>query len=373
MKLKKYLFLLLAATLPLMYSCESGDNDITQNPITDPDSGYSLQGGIKGLYVLNQGTWGTQNSSLDTYNYSTNQYSLGKVSDVGATGNDMMIYGSKLYIAVNASNQVKIYNAYTLSLQKEIAIPNCRSLTYNNGKIYVTSYSGALDVTTRKGYVARIDTATYTTDSCSVGYQPEGMAVYNNKLYVANSGGYRSKLGYDNTVSVIDLSTFKLEKNIKVGINPNKMLISDEGEIFISSLGNYASTHPSKIFVLNPTTEGVDSINVACGSMSRCGDSIYVCSNYYIYSTEGYTKSYHIINTKTHAVVSNQIITDGTTLTFPAVIKVNPITHDIIIGDATDNTNAGEIYCFSKAGVLKWKYATGVSPVAMLFTGFTPK
>jgi len=373
MKLKKYLFLLLAATLPLMYSCEGGDNDITQNPITDPDSGYSLQGGIKGLYVLNQGTWGTQNSSLDTYNYSTNQYSIGKINNVGATGNDMMIYGSKLYIAVNMSNQVKIYDAHTLSFQKEIAIPECRSLTYNDGKVYVTSYSGAIDISTRKGYVARIDTATYATDSCSVGYQPEQMAVYNNKLYVANSGGYRSKLGYDNTVSIIDLSTFKLEKNIKVGINPNKMLISNEGEIFIASLGNYTSAHPSKIFVLNPTTENVDSISANCGCMSRCGDSIYVCSNDYDYTTWVSSPSYHIINTKTHTVVANKIITDGTTLTYPSMIKVNSITHDIIIGDAYGNVNSGEIYCFSKAGVLKWKYATGVSPIAMLFTGFTPK
>ncbi len=44
-------------------------------------------------------------------------------------------------------------------------------------------------------------------DTCTVGYQPEEMVIAGNKLYVANSGGYRVP-SYDRTVSVIDLTTF---------------------------------------------------------------------------------------------------------------------------------------------------------------------
>ncbi len=57
--------------------------------------------------------------------------------------------------------------------------------------------------------MAKVDTATMqVVDSCAVGYQPEEMVVAGDKLYVANSGGYRVP-NYDKTVSVIDLKTFK--------------------------------------------------------------------------------------------------------------------------------------------------------------------
>ena len=41
------------------------------------------------------------------------------------------------------------------------------------------------------------------------------MAIVGDKLYVANSGGYRVP-NYDRTVSVIDLKTFTEEKKIDV-------------------------------------------------------------------------------------------------------------------------------------------------------------
>ena len=49
-----------------------------------------------------------------------------------------------------------------------------------------------IQMKTRLGYVAKVDTATLQiVDQCLVGYQPEEMVVTSNKLYVANSGGYR--------------------------------------------------------------------------------------------------------------------------------------------------------------------------------------
>ena len=59
---------------------------------------------------------------------------------------------------------------------------------------YVSSYAGPvkIDPNARLGYVARVDTTTLTVkDTCVVGYQPEEMVIVGNKLYVANSGGYR--------------------------------------------------------------------------------------------------------------------------------------------------------------------------------------
>ena len=71
-----------------------------------------------------------------------------------------------------------------------------------DGKVFVSYYDG---------YIARIDTATLEVDAMvKVGRNPEQLAVCNGYLYVANSGGMdlNTALGCDNTVSVVNLSTF---------------------------------------------------------------------------------------------------------------------------------------------------------------------
>jgi len=93
----------------------------------------------------------------------------------------------------------------------QISVPSGRRLAFKDQYVYISSYAGPLnfDPNARKGYVARVDTAQLgKVDTCVVGYQPEDIVVSGNKLYVANSGGYRAPV-YDSTVSVIDLSTFK--------------------------------------------------------------------------------------------------------------------------------------------------------------------
>ena len=69
-----------------------------------------------------------------------------------------------------------------------------------------------------------------------VGYQPEDIVVSGNKLYVANSGGYRAPV-YDSTVSVIDLSTFKEIYKINVAINIQKMRLDRSGNLWVRPWG----------------------------------------------------------------------------------------------------------------------------------------
>ena len=57
-------------------------------------------------------------------------------------GNDIKIYGNKMYIVVNASNKVEVLDARTVKKNKSITIENGRSLAFANGKAYVSSYAG---------------------------------------------------------------------------------------------------------------------------------------------------------------------------------------------------------------------------------------
>ena len=75
--------------------------------------------------------------------------------------------------------------------------------------------------------------------------QPEQLVIRDGKAYVANSGGFYANSGvigakYDNTVSVVDLKSMKVEYDIEVAVNLELMLVDAEGTIWVSSRGNYS-------------------------------------------------------------------------------------------------------------------------------------
>ena len=137
-------------------------------------------------------------------------------------GNDIGIYGSNLFCVINCSNKVDVLDKYTCKKKYQINIPNCRFIRFFGGYAYVTSYAGPVQINPnyeQRGYVAKIDTVTMQiVDTCLVGFQPDELEIVEGKIYVANSGGYMVP-NYENTVSVIDVASFKEERRIPVAIN----------------------------------------------------------------------------------------------------------------------------------------------------------
>ena len=158
-------------------------------------------------------------------------------------------------------------------------------------------------------------------DTCVVGYQPEEMVIVGNKLYVANSGGYRVP-NYDNTVSVIDLAHFKEIKKIEVGINLHRMELDRYGNIWVSSRGDYKKVG-SKTYVIDSKTDRVtDVLDLLPNSnMTLCGDSLYVYSTEWSWITNKNTITYAIVDTKTKRVVSRNFIRDGTDKTIQIPLR----------------------------------------------------
>lgn len=210
-----------------------------------------------------------------------------------------------------------------------VYIPNCRYIVFQDGYAYVSSYAGPvkIDPTARLGYVAKVDTATMQiVDTCTVGYQPEEMVIAGNKLYVANSGGYRVP-NYDRTVSVIDLTTFTEIKKIDVAINLHRLELDRYGNIYVSSRGDYYDT-PSKTYVIDSRTDEVTDILhlLPNSNMTLAGDSLYVYSTEWSWYTEQFATSYAIVDTRTKKIVTRNFITDGTDaeIEVPYGIAVNP-------------------------------------------------
>ncbi|HCA99771.1 MULTISPECIES: YncE family protein [Proteiniphilum] len=365
-------FILISLMLILL-GCRE-EYEILHSSQTQTSLGEENTGNLKGFYLLNEGNMGSNKASLDYFDFATGIYHRNIyaeanpfiVKELGDVGNDIQIYGSKLYAVINVSNYIEVMEAKTAKHIGKIEIPNVRYIKFHNGKAYASSYVAPVkfDQNARVGYVAEIDTATLEVlRTVNVGYQPEELVIANNKIYVANSGGYMFP-NYDRTVSVIDLETFKEEKKIDVGINLHRLRKTPYHELIVSSRGDYYN-EPSKLFVIDLDREEVtQTIEMAVSNLDIVGDSAYIYAVEWSHNTQKNTITYGILNIKTKEIVSRNFIKDGTDkdIVIPYGVKVNPVTKDIYVTDAIDYVTPGTLLCYNKFGKLKWKVDTGDIP-----------
>ncbi|MDN3584704.1 YncE family protein [Mucilaginibacter flavus] len=367
------LLYLLPAILVLAYSsCRKDTGPVKEvvTPVAPPDTTVNP---IKGFYLLNEGNMGSNKASLDYFDYATGKYHkniYGElnpdiVKSLGDVGNDIGIYGNKVYVVVNVSNKVEVLNATTGKRITQVNIANCRYVTFHNGKAYVSAYLGTVgDPKAPNGAVDEIDTTSLQiTRKVTVGRQPEEMAIVGEKLYVANSGGY-SPPNYERTVSVVDLASFTEIKRIDVAINLDRVKADKYGDIYVTSRGDYYDI-PSKLFVIDTKTDAVKKeFDFGVSNLWIDDDTAYMYSFEFSYKTGKNTTTYSMLNVKDETVLNTKFITDGTEalIKVPYGIAVNPYTKEVLVTDAKDYVTPGMVYVFDPSGKKKWQAITGDIP-----------
>lgn len=338
---------------------------------------------IRGFYLVNEGNMGSNKCTLDYCDYLTGLYARNfyaernpdVIKELGDVGNDIGIYGSKLYVVVNCSHKVEVLDAHTGVRIGQVDIPNCRYVRFHRGKAYISSYVGPvlIDPSAPKGAVYEMDTTSLRVmRKVTVGYQPEEMEIVDDYMYVANSGGYRPPQ-YDNTVSVVQMLDFKQVRQIPVGINLHRLKKDRYKKLWVTSRGDYMN-RPSRLYVLEKKAgynrmEVTDTIPVACSNMAIKGDSLYYYATEWNNFTASNTISYGIIDVRTKKVVSTSFITDGTEkdIEIPYGIAVHPETGEILVTDAKNYVSSGALHCYSPTGKKKWTVRTGDIPAHIVF------
>ena len=294
MKTSFYYIIIISLAMALFNSCREDEVIYIKEvvPVTQPEFTS-----VEGFYLLNEGVMQHDLASLDYYNYATGEYMRDVYTDanptvvmeLGDVGNDIGIYGSKMYMVINCSNKVEVVDKRSVKRIGQIDIPNCRYIKFHQGYAYVTSYVGPVvlegegsdDDVYQLGAVFKVDTTTLQiVDKCVVGRQPDELDIVDGKIYVANSGGYSqgAKIGYENTVSVIDIETFKEIERIPIAINLLGCKCDRRGILWVSSRGDYYGT-PSMLYTYDTQKRRlVKSFDVRVGNMCCDGDSISVLS-----------------------------------------------------------------------------------------------
>lgn len=375
----RYIYLLLAVLAVALSSCRNEDIVFIPEEVPTTQPEYT---DVDGFYLLCEGNINSNKASLDWFDARTGKYNRNifpkanpyEVKEMGDVGNDLGIYGSKLYVVVNISNKVLVLDKRTAKKLGQIDIPNCRFVKFYKGYAYITSYAGPVQMDPdykQKGYVAKIDTATMKeVDRCIVGFQPDQLDIVNGKIYVANSGGYL-KPNYENTLSVIDVATFKEERRIPIAINLGLCKADRHGVLWVVSRGDYYEV-PSRLYAYDTRKDRiVKTFDVPVSSFWLDGDLLYVVSTQWSYITMSNEVTYAVIDVNKMEVLTRNFITDGTEkqIKIPYGIAVNPATKDIYVTDAKDYITPGRLYCFGQDGKKKWDVRTGDIPGHFVFLG----
>lgn len=350
------------------------------------------------IILLNEGLWQSDNGKI-TYFEDGRIVSNQWFRDVngyklGDTPNDIIhVRPNLIAISVNWSNIVQFIDAEGHAVAATEDVPNNRKLCTDGDYVYVSSYghecmvNGAMREFT-KGFVAKIDATTFkVVDAVEVGYEPEGIAYYKGKLFVANTGGYafQEDHEYETTVSVIDAASMTLERNVDTGqINLYGKLSQSGQYICINSPGDYYDIPAATIVmdcqsVIDGKTDKDCFVSLEYAATYSCtamNGTFYAIGSRYSYYTGDYTFNYVNINPKfvleskgasgVSETMPGTVVADIKKMSMPYGIYVNPYTGYIYATDAAGFTEGGYLYQWTPEGKLLGKYGTYINPAHFL-------
>ena len=315
-----------------------------------------------GTYVLNNGNWGSNDSNVGIYDPSTKTYAADAFMSangqgLGDLGQDITSLGENIYIAVNGSQTIFVTDSdlkikQQINAEKDGTRLSPRCFATSGDKVYVTYY---------EGYIGEIG-SDYSVKLCAVGPNPEGVAVANGNLYVANSGGM-SYPAYNNTVSVVSVGAFAETSTIEVNVNPAKLEASSDGAyVYLSSFGNYADV-PAKLQVITTADGKVADLDYTSVSAIAKGkdDTLYILCG-------GYDENWNPLpgTVYKHDMKNNKplgkFVSDDTTL--PNAYSISAAADGFVYVGCSDYVNTGDVYVFSSDGKLHDKFdSQGLNPL----------
>lgn len=351
---------LLFITLLALAACSSGDDG---GKTFEPQPPAQTVAG-ENLIICNEGNWQSDNGQLSYYDGKTgkmtNQW-FRKTNGIklGDTPNDILhVNDTLIAIAVNWSNIIQYIHPDGTACGATENVPNNRRMCTDGKYLYVTSYAHKCgDRVFTKGYVAKIDLRTKdVVATCETGWEPEGIRLYDGRLYVANTGGYSFSEAhdYETTIQVIDAREMRTLRTIDTGCINLYGEMSQAGRFLcINSCGDYYDVRP-KTVILDCGTERFHVFDFPCTYNTTDGRVFYTVGSEFSYNTYEYI--YHIYTvdpetmSATYGIYNSTVTEKLKELQSPYELYVSPYTGNIYFTDAKSYATAGFIYGYTPGG-----------------------
>ncbi len=225
----KTLNLIIIICLLTVIGCKKDDND-TQSS----DNLF-----INGVFIVNEGAFPSGTGTISFYNKSTHAIKNDIFQEVnsvplGSVAQSLSQFFGKAYIVVNNSNKIEVVNSVDF-----------KSMGTINGLVNPRYFAATSNL---KGYVSGWDNKVSIINLSTLqisgyiptGTGPEKMLQYGDYLLVLNQGGY----DIDSTITVINTTTDAVVKTIQVYPKPTGIVVQDNGTIWVMCSGKGWNNFP---------------------------------------------------------------------------------------------------------------------------------
>ncbi len=176
------------------------------------------------LYVGNQGNFSDANGTVSIYTPSSDMVMLDAVPNLNTLVQSITIHENIGYVIANTSDRIDVIDLSTNLRTGQITdVPGPRYMT-------IAGDDKALVSNLFNNSVSVLNLSTNAiTGSIGVGNNPEDVAVIDNLAYVANNG-----FGFDSTLTVIDTSTDMAIDTIDLGCDgPRFLEVDGQDELWV--------------------------------------------------------------------------------------------------------------------------------------------
>lgn len=325
----------------------------------------------RGLFVINEGNYVYDNASLSYYMidsmkvlndvfYRANGFPLGDVAQ------SMVIRDSTGYVVLNNSGKIVSLNIRDFILKESITgFTSPRFILFTNDSTAWVSdlYEPALSIFNPLSGKKTTTVSVRNDNPDFIQHSTEMMVRIGDKLYV-------SCWSYDEMILVVDLNTRELIDSVKVRKQPNSMVVDKHGQLWVLSDGGFAGTPIGEDFPaltrIDPLTLSKEEIVIFSKDASPSnlcinagGDTLYFLNHHVYRKSVDDNSDPGLFVSSPH----EQQLYGGY-----YALGVDPLTSEVYVGDALNNTKRGVIYRFKPDASPVDTFAAGILPGSFCFT-----
>lgn len=321
------------------------------------------------VYLLNAGNDGENNALLSMYDtmadyaYGSHDVFVEVNGDpLGDLAYDMVTCGNYLYITMYRSKVIYVVENSTCRLIKKI-IPSVGNQVLTPKRLCACTEKDqkGVFVTFEEGYVAKIPEQNFECKQITeVGDGPDGLAIAGNYVFVANR--------YSSSVSVLKTSDFSFVGEIEVGMFPDEVVATSDGNAYVIAQGNGSDVDSKLVKIVGEnlsTTEITEIQHPRKMAIDPTNNHIYIICG----ASEEYESAKHvtIFDANNGVDCTYGSLYDGGALARAMSVTVDPLSGAIYVGTANPS-GADEFLIYSASGMLYRTIGSGGSnPIRTAF------
>ncbi len=342
-----YLLLL----IPFLNACN--DDDDQGGPQIPPEDIYS-----NGVFVVNEGQFGTETSSLSFFDYETGgveENVFQEVNNREVLGNTLQHYyidGDNGYLVISSSAIIQKVNALTLEDQGTIMgdFDNPRYMTSIGNKGYITNFGTFVDGGFQGAKVSVVDLVSgEVLTELDGDNAPDYIMAHEGQIFISNTG--------NNTIGVIDPESDAYVTQIPVDGVPGKIVADQAGYLWVITAAFGAEGQETGLYRINPTNFEVDDVVAVEGAGKHLVINESKDIVYFVAGSEVFRKS----------TAGGQPEAITTLSGFSAYGLGIGKDDELFVGDATDFSSNGFVHRFSANGDFIEQFSAGIAPNGFIF------